>query len=173
MSIKKLTPSQVQEMMATGEAILIDVRESDEFRSIHIPQAISMPLSQIQETFQHLSLPKGTKVIFQCLRGGRGEQACGVVSQLTKDGTFYNLDGGLDAWCETGFPVIKTGGKVSIFRQVQMIIGLVIAALVAVGFLHDALGFLFAGLVGLMLSFSGFINWCGLGLFLQKMPWNR
>jgi rhodanese-related sulfurtransferase len=45
---KEITPHALAEMLAAGEAILVDVRESDEFASGHVAGALSMPLSRFQ-----------------------------------------------------------------------------------------------------------------------------
>ena len=37
----------LQEVQATKAAVLVDVREADEFRSGHIPGAVNIPLSRI------------------------------------------------------------------------------------------------------------------------------
>ena len=45
--ITELTPSQAQAWQATCGALLIDVREPNEFNSGHIEQAVSNPLSNL------------------------------------------------------------------------------------------------------------------------------
>jgi hypothetical protein len=88
---------------------------------------------------------------------------------------FYNIEGGLSAWQEAGLPLISTevGTKLSIFRQVQIIMGTLIALLIGVGLYVDPIGFIFAGGLSLLFALSGITGWCGLGLLLNKMPWNR
>ena len=69
----------VEECRNTTGAVLVDVREADEFRSGHIPGAINAPLSVIDR----VTLPKDTPLFIYCLRGTRSRQA---VSRLTRMG---------------------------------------------------------------------------------------
>lgn len=71
-------------------------------------------------------------------------------------------------------PVIShSSSKISIFRQVQIIIGGLIALLVILGFAGFASGFIIAGLLGAALFFAGLTGWCGLAMLLSKIPWNK
>ena len=69
----------VEECRNTPGAILLDVREADEFRSGHIPGAINAPLSAINQ----VTLAKDTPLYVYCLRGTRSKQA---VSNLKRMG---------------------------------------------------------------------------------------
>ena len=69
----------VEECRGTPGAVLLDVREADEFRSGHIPGAANLPLSRIEET----RLEKNAEIFVYCLRGTRSRQA---VSRLTRMG---------------------------------------------------------------------------------------
>ena len=64
----------VVECRNTPGAVLVDVREVDEFRSGHIPGAVNVPLSQINNT----TLPKNAPLFVYCLRGTRSKQAVGI-----------------------------------------------------------------------------------------------
>ena len=69
----------VEECRKTPGAVLLDVREADEFRSGHIPGAVNMPLSTIDK----VALPKDKPLFVYCLRGTRSKRA---VSCLTRMG---------------------------------------------------------------------------------------
>ena len=69
----------VEEYRNTPGAVLLDVREVDEFRSGHIPGAVNVPLSVINQ----VTLPKDKPIFVYCLRGTRSRQA---VSRLTRMG---------------------------------------------------------------------------------------
>lgn len=62
-----LTPEAVEERVRQGHALLIDIREDDEFARRHIPGALSRPLSR----FEAVALPEmaGTEIIFTCRSG--------------------------------------------------------------------------------------------------------
>lgn len=172
-----ITPKDAFEALKTGKAVLIDVREPDEFKAEHIAFAYSLPLSAMEKNFESfaLSLSPETHIFMQCLRGARGQQACMRVSALDRlENPVFNIEGGLTAWKENGLPVIGAGGpKFTIFRQVQMIVGALVALMVMLGFAGITLAFMIAGILGAALFFAGVTGWCGLALLLARMPWNK
>lgn len=172
-----LTPKQAQDWLASGQAVLIDVREPAEFSSAHIPYALSAPLAQAAEVLGRMDLPADRKIIFQCQKGGRGGQACAAVGHAAPGGQpVFNLEGGIEAWTAAGLPVVgATAGapRLSLFRQVQIVVGLLVVAGVATGFLVHPAGFAVAGLFGAALATAGVTGWCGLALLLNRAPWNR
>lgn len=161
-------------LLAAGEAVLVDVREPDEFKAEHIALAASLPLGALREQFAGLPLPEGRAVIFQCLKGGRGGQACAIAGTLATGRQLFNLDGGIAAWKQAGLPVVRAAGAgvPSIFRQVQMIVGVLVLIGVVAGFAGYGAGFALAGLLGAALALAGLTGWCGLALLLSRMPWN-
>ena len=68
----------VKECRNTPNAVLLDVREADEFRSAHIPDAVNVPLS----TINTISIPKDRPLFVYCLRGTRSKQAVAVLKQM-------------------------------------------------------------------------------------------
>ena len=63
------------------DAVLLDVREEDEFRAGHIPGAVNLPLSRIRS----IDLPLDTPLYVYCLRGTRSLQAVGVLKDMDYD----------------------------------------------------------------------------------------
>lgn len=173
--VQTISPQDAARLLAQGDAILIDVREADEFKAEHIAYASSLPLSNLKSLFSQMNIPVTRKVIFHCFKGKRGGEAClGTQEWGGCKNELYNLEGGITAWKEAGMPVIShSSSKISIFRQVQIIIGGLIALLVILGLAGLAGGFIIAGLLGLALFFAGLTGWCGLAMLLSKMPWNK
>jgi rhodanese-related sulfurtransferase len=92
------------QLVNTGNAVLLDVREPAEFGTGRLPRAINVPLSQIGSRAQELSRLAGRPVIVYCERGGRSRNAGAA---LAKHGItdVYNLAGGFRAWKDAGLPV--------------------------------------------------------------------
>lgn len=174
--INNITAQQAYEWLSTGQAVLIDVREPDEFTDEHISYALSLPLSNLEAGFETLSFPKDKKILFQCLKGARGESACVLINgkkECAND--IYNIEGGITAWKETKLPLVKTLKKtgLSIFRQVQIVVGGMVFFMVLIGFMGVGVAFAIAGILGFALFFAGITGWCGLAMLLSKMPWNK
>jgi phage shock protein E len=83
-----------------NDVILIDVRETTEYEYEHIPGALLLPLSFLNETL--FPLIEGKKVVFICQVGKRSAAA---QKQVAKEGIVntVNLIGGIDAWRDAGF----------------------------------------------------------------------
>jgi len=172
--MKTVAPRQANEWIESGEAVLIDVREPDEFRGEHIATALSLPLSKIGDLREVLNVPKGRRVIFQCLKGSRGAQACERVARMESGYEIYNLDGGISAWKAMGLPIVGAASpRLTIFRQVQIVVGSLVSLSVLAGFFLNPTGFAIAGLLGAALVFAGMSGWCGMAVLLNHMPWNR
>ena len=71
----------VEECRRIPGAILLDVREADEFHSGHIPGAMNAPLSTIETT----TLPKDKLLYVYCLRGTRSRRAVGILKRKGYD----------------------------------------------------------------------------------------
>ena len=68
----------LQEYKATPGAVLVDVREVDEFKAGYIPGAVNAPLSMITSS----NLPKDKPLFLYCLRGTRSKQAAGILKRM-------------------------------------------------------------------------------------------
>lgn len=173
MTHQTISPKDAYDLISGGKAVLIDVRDPDEFSQNHILYAQSIPLSHIDDIFDHLSLPSDRKIIMQCLSGKRGEQACAIIGNKGISQEIFNIEGGISAWQAAGLPIIgKPPQKLSIFRQVQMIVGALIFTLIMLGLWGIGVAFIIAGIFAAALTFAGITGWCGLAMLLQHMPWN-
>jgi rhodanese-related sulfurtransferase len=105
--IKEIDPATLELWLSSDEAVLIDVREPDEFQSGHIEGAISIPLSVFPQTYNHDTYPADKKIVFQCKAGGRSMRACQVVCEMAEvEDNVYNLAGGIGSWTASGRKVV-------------------------------------------------------------------
>lgn len=99
--IDEAEAGSVFQWLKSGEAVLIDVRETDEYASEHISGSILSPLSMFEPDL----FPKfgGKRVVMICAIGKRSAAAA---KQLTKVGygDVINLTGGMKAWKDAGCP---------------------------------------------------------------------
>jgi adenylyltransferase/sulfurtransferase len=95
--VRSISAAQLaQRIKATGQPIsLIDVREPAEFAASHLPRAINIPLSTIEQHSRQL--PRAGTVIFMCLSGMRSRQACAIANRMGVTEA-WQLEGGLTAW---------------------------------------------------------------------------
>ncbi len=172
-SLKNVEVTELKEWLANDEAIIIDVREASEFASFRIEGATFMPLSQIEHHLPYLQKEK-RKIVFQCLSGKRSQMAYAKALNALPDGDIYNLVGGIKAWEEAGFEVLKETKKevMPMTRQVMVAAGSLTILFSLIGFC-SSFGIFLTLLLGAGLLASGITGYCTMAMLLQKMPWNK
>lgn len=169
--LHKLSPQQVRERIDAGRAVLLDIREPDEFARSHVKGAQSQPLSTWEKA--HLSIDPDADVIFTCRSGMRTAGACDRLTARV-NGDAFVLDGGLDAWAKAGLPVeTNADAPMEIMRQVQIAAGSLVLIGVMLGFFVSPAWFALSGFVGAGLTFAGVSGFCGMARLLMLAPWNR
>lgn len=91
------TIEQLKQARAEG-AVVIDVREPDEYAEGHVVGAQSLPLSQLPARTQEV--PKDQTVYLVCQGGGRSSKAAELLSAAGHD--VRSVAGGTTAWIESG-----------------------------------------------------------------------
>ncbi len=87
-------------------ALLLDVREADEWTAGHAAAAVHMPLGTLQT--RHTELPKDRPIVAVCRVGGRSERA--TIALRAEGYDVVNLTGGMQAWAAAGLPVTTDDG---------------------------------------------------------------
>ena len=166
-----LEPAHVAELLRKGRAILVDIRDPDEFARRHIKGALSRPIGAFEEA--QLKIEPAHEVVFTCRSGMRtGAHAARLAAAV--EGEAFVLAGGLDAWAAAGLPVAKNLKRpLEIMRQVQIAAGLLVLAGVVLGFKVSPGFFGLSAFIGAGLAFSGVTGFCGMARMLAIMPWNR
>ena len=98
-------PVAAEEMIHSG-AMVIDVREADEWAAGHAPGSVLIPLAQVEDRLEDV---KGERALIVCRSGGRSDA---VAQLLSSHGiNAVNLAGGLRAWEQAGLPVVTDDGE--------------------------------------------------------------
>jgi rhodanese-related sulfurtransferase len=101
MTVKDIEAVDLAAMLKEGKALLIDVREPNEYDKEHIEGAELFPLSSFNPAA--LPEPNGREIVFHCAGGIRSAKA---VEACLKAGQPYtsHLKGGINAWRARGLP---------------------------------------------------------------------
>ena len=99
---KEISARELADLLSAGKALVVDVREANEFADGHIPGAVNMPLSSFQPS--QLPCPEGKVVVLNCLGGKRSGMALDKCS-VAQDVVDTHLAGGFGAWSAAGLPV--------------------------------------------------------------------
>ena len=101
-----VSPTESTQMINHDDALILDVRESNEYSEGHIINSLHIPLSSLKTRMKDLEKYKSKKVIIACRSGHRSSQAC---NNLKKEGfeQVFNLSGGVMAWQSASLPLVK------------------------------------------------------------------
>ncbi|MEE1043739.1 MAG: rhodanese-like domain-containing protein [Clostridia bacterium] len=80
---QQITPQEAKKIMDSGvEHIILDVREQDEFDSGHIPNAIMIPYSEIENRAEEMLPDKDAQILVYCRSGRRSKIASESLAKL-------------------------------------------------------------------------------------------
>jgi len=88
-------------------AVLIDVREDDEWTAGHIDGAVHIPMNQVPQTLNYRpeAFTSELPLVIVCAVGGRSAH---VTAWLMSNGVeAVNLEGGMSAWMAAGRPIAR------------------------------------------------------------------
>src|SRR5260221_4562627 len=102
-TIKQIDIDQARKLIDQPGTVLIDVRESDEWRQGHIPQAIAIPRGFLELRIEEKVPDHKTPVILQCASGTRSLLAARTLHELGYE-NIYNMTGGFNSWKDRGLP---------------------------------------------------------------------
>lgn len=101
--VPRVTAEELKGMMDRGEAVVIDVRNVDDFAYEHIPGALQIPVSFVESQIPYF--PRDRKIVTYC--ACPAEETSGHAVLIMQRGGLANvaaLVGGLDTWRARGFP---------------------------------------------------------------------
>lgn len=101
--VPEVDPSGAQELARDG-ALLLDVREDDEWTAGHAPDAVHLRLGLLAQQRPE----RGRRIVAVCRSGARSGRATEALRQWGYDAV--NLAGGMQAWAAAGLPVVTDDG---------------------------------------------------------------
>jgi rhodanese-related sulfurtransferase/predicted transcriptional regulator len=98
-----ISAAELRARLARDEVVLLDVRPRDEYEAGHVPEAISMPLEELEKQLDHL--PAGKTVVAYC-RGPFCVIADDALTVLAGRGLdVRRLEEGVAEWQRAGYAV--------------------------------------------------------------------
>jgi rhodanese-related sulfurtransferase len=95
----RISPEEAAARLESG-AVLVDVREPDEWNVVHAVGASLIPLSEFANRYSEM--PQDKEIILICAGGVRSAQAAQYAAERGYKTT--NLEGGTNAWVAAGLP---------------------------------------------------------------------
>jgi len=110
--VPRITGAQAQELIAKGNAVLVDVRETPELQesgkaagALHVPRGTLEFVADPESPRHDPRLDKGKTVIVYCAAGGRAALAGQALKEMGY-AEVYNL-GGFTDWADSGGAIEK------------------------------------------------------------------
>ncbi|PPF91253.1 sulfurtransferase [Clavibacter michiganensis] len=91
----------VHELATSAGAIIVDVREADEYAAGHARSAVNVPLSMLDARVDEIPIDRPVHVI--CQSGGRSARATEALTAQGIDAV--NVAGGTSAWIDADLPI--------------------------------------------------------------------
>jgi adenylyltransferase/sulfurtransferase len=101
--LQEMSVKELKEILDSGgsDYVLIDVRNPHEYEIASIPQAVLVPLPEIEQgagVKKVKELVNGHRLIAHCKMGGRSAKALGILKEAGVEG--INVKGGITAWSQ-------------------------------------------------------------------------
>lgn len=92
-------------------ALVLDVREDDEWAAGHVDGALHVPIGDFVARFGEVTeaVADGRRAYVMCRVGGRSAQVTQYLVQQGIDAV--NIDGGMQAWDAAGRPMVTDSGN--------------------------------------------------------------
>jgi rhodanese-related sulfurtransferase len=167
-----ISPREANRRLNEGSAILIDIREPNEYAREHISGARLVPLGAIDTHDFDRDRAAAKAVIFHCQSGRRtAANAARLLAAGFKEA--YALEGGLSGWRAAGLPAhIDRSQPIDLPRQVQIAAGSLVLGGIVLAALLSPWFALLSAFVGAGLVFAGATGSCAMARLLARMPWN-
>lgn len=106
--VTNLTPAQVAAEVASGDVLLVDLREASEREqqgtlpnAVHAPRGMLEFYADPTSPYHNTAFAPTRRVILFCASGGRSALGADTLQQMGYTNVAH-LDGGMKAWSESG-----------------------------------------------------------------------
>jgi rhodanese-related sulfurtransferase len=105
-NITEIYPTEAAEKLKSGEAMIVDVREKDEWDEEHIPNAIHLSRGTIEFDIEEKAPDPNAMIICHCGGGGRSALAAESLQKMGYKNV-RSMAGGFKAWKAAGLLTTK------------------------------------------------------------------
>jgi sulfur-carrier protein adenylyltransferase/sulfurtransferase len=107
--ISELDASRARELVDAGAAVVVDVREQDEWDEGHIPGAVHIPRGYLESRIERAAPDLSGQVLLYCSAGNRSAFAAKTLEEMGYEDV-VSLAGGFTDWKRNGFPIELQSG---------------------------------------------------------------
>ena len=104
--ITEISPQEAAAKTKSSDAVIVDVREKDEWDESHIPDAVHMSRGTVELEVEEKFPDRNTTIICHCGGGGRSALAAESLQKMGYKNV-RSMAGGFKAWKAAGLPTTK------------------------------------------------------------------
>lgn len=104
--INRISVNDATLLINRQDALVLDVRETAEWSTGHIPNARHIALGHLGKHLSEIEKHKDKPVIVVCASGNRSGAGCRLLKQAGFQ-QVHNLAGGIHAWSDAGLPMTR------------------------------------------------------------------
>jgi rhodanese-related sulfurtransferase len=104
--ITEISPTDAAAKLKSGDAVIVDVREKDDWGEEHIPDAIHMSRGTVELDIEEKVPDTNTMIICHCGGGGRSALAAESLQKMGYKNV-RSMAGGFKAWKAIGLPTTR------------------------------------------------------------------
>jgi phage shock protein E len=105
-NITEISPTDAAAKLKSGDTVIVDVREKDEWDEEHIPDGVHMSRGMLELDIEEKVPDLNTTVICHCGGGGRSALAAESLQKMGYKNV-RSMAGGFKAWKAVGLPTTK------------------------------------------------------------------
>jgi molybdopterin/thiamine biosynthesis adenylyltransferase/rhodanese-related sulfurtransferase len=107
--ISELDAERARQLIDSGEPVIVDVREQDEWDEGHIRGAVHIPRGHLESRIERAAPDPAQRVLLYCSAGNRSAFAAKTLEDMGYEDV-VSLAGGFTDWKRNGFPVELQSG---------------------------------------------------------------
>ena len=104
---KTVSPQGLTQLVNNSDGVIVDVRESKEFRAGHITGSRNIPFSKLKDSLSELEKHKQNPVVIVC-KMGQHSGAAGKILNAAGFADVRRLQGGITTWTAEKLPLVKS-----------------------------------------------------------------
>lgn len=105
-TIPEVDPTEVKDLLDSGsDAVLVDVREQQEWDESHIEGAVHVPRGYLEQRIVRAAPDTDTRVILYCASGNRSAIAAKSLIEELGYSNVESMTGGITLWKQRNFPI--------------------------------------------------------------------
>lgn len=104
--IREIGPAEVTRLINHEKAVVLDIRDEEEFGQGHILNAMNIPAVNLVDEDKNLTRHKDKPLILTCKQGADSIRAARLIKQKGFE-KIYSLKGGVQAWRDAKLPLVR------------------------------------------------------------------